>query len=138
MFSGMRPWLPLVAAVALTAGCGGASAPVGSPARATSFEYTVNSFGCASGICTLNIKIHNIGGTPRTPGVAFARAYDTAGGEYLADLTLLGLDDPLLSDLAPGATIDRKLRYRVPENHTIAKLELRESPGADVISVRLA
>ncbi|WP_433307007.1 DUF4352 domain-containing protein [Actinoplanes sp. CA-030573] len=133
----MRPWMPLVAAVALTAGCGGASAPVGSTARAAGFAYTVNAFACASEICTLDITIHNIGRTPRTPGVAFARAYDTGGREYLADLTLIGLDDPLLSDLAPGATIERRLRYRVPADHTIAKLELRESPDAEAISVPL-
>jgi hypothetical protein len=114
-------------------------------------EYTVNSLDCRAAVagatpkghfCTVRIKVRNIGGTTRTPGISFAQAFDAQSVAYLADAVAEVRADAagasLLDELKPGAQVTAPLIYDLPATATITSLLLRESPSAPGIKIALS
>ncbi|HEY0002342.1 MAG TPA: DUF4352 domain-containing protein [Actinoplanes sp.] len=92
--------------------------------------------------CTVRIKVRNIGGTTRTPGISFAQAFDAQSVAYLADAVAEVRADAagasLLDELKPGAQVTAPLIYDLPATATITSLLLRESPSAPGIKIALS
>ncbi|GAA0583995.1 hypothetical protein GCM10010172_81190 [Paractinoplanes ferrugineus] len=145
-----RAWLTLSAVTVLLGGCSDAAPPVpdrtvktgtmgAAVTREGIFEYTVGSVDCAGSaprLCTVGLTVHNLSGTPRKPGISFAKLYDARGTAYLADaLAQIRGDTRLLDDLAAGAAVADRLYYDVPADATISKLELREEPSSPGITI---
>lgn len=145
------PWLALVvvalAGASLFLGYGRSSNPSTQAAPVRNFEYSVNSRGCGATLdgadpkghfCVLDVTVRNISGTPRKPGIAFARAGDSRGAEHLADAgAQVRSGSALLDDLGPGARLVDRLYYDVPASRTLTSVVLRESPSSEPITVPL-
>ncbi|WP_203784494.1 DUF4352 domain-containing protein [Paractinoplanes rishiriensis] len=106
-------------------------------------QYTVTSFECggtgAKGhFCTVGLTVKNISGTATRPGIAFARAQDAQGAEYLPDaVAQIRAKSALLNDLPPGTQITDRLIYDVPKAVTPTTLVLRQSPPNPAIRITL-
>jgi hypothetical protein len=116
------------------------------------FEYTVTSLNCNTAtvdgaepkdrFCVVSIVVHNLSGTARKPGIAFAKAYDTAGTGYLTDavaqIRAERRGSSLLDELAPDARITTGLIYDVPRHTTITSVLLLEEPSSPGIQIPLS
>jgi hypothetical protein len=100
------------------------------------FEYTVNSLDCTSEACTVGVTVRNMSDVVRTPGIAFARAYDSSGAEHLPDAVAeIRHHTALLDELAPGARITDRLFY---DASGLTRIVLRESAGSSGVEVPLS
>jgi hypothetical protein len=112
------------------------------------FEYTVTSFDCDAAaesgavpkgrFCTVGITVTNISGTAMSPGIAFARAKDAQGAEYLPDaVAQIRAKSALLDELPAGARITDRLIYDVPESITPVALIFRRPPPNPAVRIAL-
>ncbi|WP_127502755.1 hypothetical protein [Actinoplanes solisilvae] len=86
----------------------------------------------------VGVAVRNLSGTPRKPGISFARTVDSSGATHLADaVAQIGSSSGLLDDLARGGRVIDRLYFDVPASATLTSVVLRESANSEPTTVSL-